>query len=919
MAGHEYIELESFSDNSSDFNSKQLHDNKTSSSFSLTALNKAQLLLILLRLGVISDDVYETGVLPSPSKFSQGTKYMIEKITSLSVFDAIEILRNALADHKEDVNFLREDYRLLERLVSQIPEGFGERKDDCNDKIKRNLEKVIEERYIDTFKNKTYLHIIDWDLQVRLEAALIEFHSPYPEIRAITDPYDDPNVPVETFRCYFIGFTWTFIGSIINSFFVHRMPSIGLNSHTIQILLLPCGKLWERFVPNKKIALGLLSFELNSGPWTYKEMMLSTIIYLCSASIPYLIYNIFVMKIDKFYGLKWVGIVFQILLTISTQFLGFSFAMIMKKVCVYPSKAIWPTLLPTIALNKALMNEGENNKVHGWSISRYKFFMIVGVCSFIYNWVPMHLFQALSNFNWPTWFNPSLIHLTNIAGSTMGLGLNPLPTFDWNQLNAGGCLTVPFYTYMNKYLGSLLGFIVILIVYYTNNYYTAFLPINSNRLFNNKAEVYKVHDILNEKNQFDHGKYQDIGPPYFSAANLVLYGAYFCLYPFAILYHFVTEWSSTRASFHSVWLSITDAFGKGKGNETQTGAEHRFGRYASDAHCKMMAKYDDVPDSWFIAILVVSTLFAVATVLFYPVETPVWGIFFTILINFIFLIPLTAIASVTGFSFGLNVLVELIVGYAIPNSGLALITLKAFGYNIDSQASNYITDQKLAHYSKVPPRAIFKGQLISTLINIVVSLTVANWQLAHIPDICDSHQKDKLSCPGANTYFYSSIQYGEIGPAKVFSGIYPILKWCFLLGALLVLPCVWFKKNGPQRLTMYFQPSIIIGGFLDFAPYNLLYFTGGLYLSYIFMYQIKKNYLLWWEKYNYILTSALSAGVAFSSLLIFFTVQYHPRELKWWGNLVSQQGIEGGYLPDIWKDVSTAPDGYIGLRKGNYP
>ena len=73
-----------------------------------------------------------------------------------------------------------------------------------------------------------------------------------------------------------------------------------------------------------------------------------------------------------------------------------------------------------------------------------------------------------------------------------------------------------------------------------------------------------------------------------------------------------------------------------------------------------------------------------------------------------FLIPLTSIASVTGFSFGLNVLVELIVGYAIPNSGIALITLKAYGYNIDSQASNYITDQKLAHYAKIPPRAILK-------------------------------------------------------------------------------------------------------------------------------------------------------------------------------------------------------------------
>ena len=83
------------------------------------------------------------------------------------------------------------------------------------------------------------------------------------------------------------------------------------------------------------------------------------------------------------------------------------------------------------------------------------------------------------------------------------------------------------------------------------------------------------------------------------------------------------------------------------------------------------------------------------------------GDFFTIAINFVFnSLNINCIRH--GFSFGLNVLVELIVGYAIPNSGIALITLKAYGYNIDSQASNYITDQKLAHYAKIPPRAILK-------------------------------------------------------------------------------------------------------------------------------------------------------------------------------------------------------------------
>lgn len=892
-----------------------------------SSLTEDQLRFVLLRLGIISDDNYKLKIPITEIEIPLSANFMIDKIENLTIQDAIAVLRDALVTHRGDVNFILEDYYLIERLIRMVPTEVQQQEEDQKQDQKQDREEYDEPKHDITgleedesmfdyskFKNKTYLNILDWNLQVRLEAALIAYHSPYPEVRAVTDPFDDPHIPVDTFRVYVIGLFWTFIGSVVNNFFVHRMPSIALGSHTIQLLLLPSGKLWEKVFPlNKKLKLpGGYEVNLNPGPWNYKEMMLTSIMYLCSSGTPYAIYNIFVMKLDKFYGLKWVTFTYQILLVFSTQFLGFGFAGVMRKVCIYPLKSLWPTVLPTIALNRALINQDENGQpIYGWTISRYSFFFVIFMFSFFYNWIPSFFFKALSTFNWPTWFNPNLLHLANITGSNIGLGLNPVPTFDWNILNAAGCLTIPFYTYINQYLGSVLAFFVICIIYYTNNKWTAYLPINTNELFNNKGEVYKVHNILNKDNHFDQNKYKEIGPPYFSAANLVVYGAYFALYPFAIFYHILSEWDSMKTSFKNVGKTLYESF--------TFQSKSIYGTFLNDPHCKMMALYDEVPDWWFTAILLLSTFAGILCVLVYPTETPVWGILFTIAINFVFLIPLTAIASVTGFSFGLNVLVELIVGYAIPNSGLALITLKSYGTNIDHQAANYITDQKLAHYAKIPPRAIFKGQMISTLLSIVMALLICNWQLNNVEDICERHQANKLSCPGANTFFYSSVQYGVIGPAKVFSGVYPVLKWCFLLGFLLVIPCLLFKHYGPRKLTRYFNPTIIIGGFLLYAPYNLLYYTGGLYLSYLFMYHIKKNYLLWWEKYNYILTSALSAGVAFSALLIFFTVKYDSLEIKWWGNEVQDYGVEGDNLPLNWLDPSTAPDGYFGLRKSQFP
>lgn len=34
---------------------------------------------------------------------------------------------------------------------------------------------------------------------------------------------------------------------------------------------------------------------------------------------------------------------------------------------------------------------------------------------------------------------------------------------------------------------------------------------------------------------------------------------------------------------------------------------------------------------------------------------------------------------------------------------------------------------------------------------------------------------------------------------------------------------------------------------------NLSYATTGVYMAFVFMYYIKRHYLAWWEKYNYLL------------------------------------------------------------------
>ncbi|EMG48591.1 hypothetical protein G210_0806 [Candida maltosa Xu316] len=868
--------------------------------------------------------------------------FIFEKIEQMSIDDALVILKQALIDHAHDVNVINEVQDLWAKLIAHYDPSFSESKvvvaDDEAEKHGLNIAAITNAPNAIRDKLSGFVHnvkekekgsgsslsddieedanytgkdaftIVDWDLQTRLEAVLIAYWSPYPEVRAVTFPYDDPNVPVETVRVYIIGIIWTAIGAVINQFFAERRPAISLAVSVVQVFLYPSGLLCEWVLPKWKFKIWKWTIDLNPGPYTYKEQVLATIFCgVTGGSTSYAAWNILMQKSPVFYNNTWVDFGYQVLLILSTNFLGVGLAGIMRKFAVYPVKAVWPTILPGLALNKTLLTPAKKELINGWKISAYNFFFLVFAGSFLYFWVPDYLFQALSTFNWMTWIKPDNVNLAVITGSVGGMGLNPIPTFDWNYLSALlQPLQVPFFTSACNLAGAFIGFFAILGVWYTNYKWTGFLPINDNGLYTNTGEPYAVTAIVNKDSLFDNDKYQEIGPPFYTAGNLVVYGAFFALYPFHIVYEI-------GMNYKDMW-DACKSFGrviKNYRKSTYDGFD--------DPHCTMMKAYPEVPEWAYLIIVILSLVLAIICVKVYPAQTPVWGIFFALGINFVFLIPLTTIYARTGFSFGLNVLVELIIGYAIPGNGLALAFIKALGYNIDGQAQNFVNDLKQGHYAKLPPRAVYRVQLLSIFVASFIQLGILNFQLnGGIADYCDPKNTQKFTCPNGRTFYSASVLWGVIGPKKVFNGLYPILQYCFLIGFLLAFPCIIIKKWGPKNVVKYFEPSIIIGGMLNFAPYNLTYLLPGFYFAYAFMHFIKRRFEGWWQKYNYIFSTGMNAGIAFSSIIIFFAVQYHDKSIDWWGNNVMYEGVD--YMQYGWLNATEqAPDGYFGPRMGHFP
>ncbi|KAK9452716.1 OPT oligopeptide transporter protein-domain-containing protein [Dipodascopsis uninucleata] len=796
-----------------------------------------------------------------------GGQFIIEKMATVTVSDAYDILTEALEYHKVDINFPSETLSRLHLLV-EGEEAYGQSTEIYN-------------------------------LDLRMEAALMKYHSPYPEVRSVCSPTDDPSIPVETFRAYVIGISWVIIGSFVNQLLYFRQPHFTLTSQVVQILLLPCGQFLARILPKKTFQVGKYSLNLNPGPWTFKEQMFATIITNVGAQSPVWGQYYPVIRESLFYGQKWSNFGFNFLINMICQFMGFGMAGVLRRWVVYPSKAVWPTMLPTLQLNKTLLMKEERRRINGWTISKYKLFNILLAASFLYFFIPDYLFTAISTFNWMTWIAPQNKNLAFVTGTSTGVGINPIPSFDWAMINYANPLIIPFYSFINTYLGTFIGAIVLLALYYSNVNYSAYLPMNTSSVYDRYGKTYNVTRAT-ENGVFNIEKYKEYSPPYVTAGYYMYLCASYSVYTFAFVYVFVMEWRTFRDALVGFWQGV------------------RFRKRSNydkfhDPLSVLMRNYKEVPDWWFLAVLAITVVVSCVVIHVYPTDTPVWTVIVIFGIAMAILIPCMVLYASTGYFMSTNMLGTILGGYLAPGSGVACLFIRALGYTVEDQSETFVGDQKLAHYSKLPPRAVFRGQLIGTIIQIVMS-TVA-LEVAHgIEDFCSYTQASRFYCAWSHSIYTGTLMFGLVGPTRTFDTLYPVVKWCFLIGALAAIPLYLLRQRFHRQLR-YFHPVLILGGMTRWGSgYNLTYYTGGLYFSTFFMYYIRTRYLAWWSKYNYIISCALTAGIAFSGILIFLALQYRPKTITWWGNVVSSAGVDASSttlkpLPAI---------GYFGIENGTW-
>ncbi|KAK3324637.1 OPT oligopeptide transporter protein-domain-containing protein [Cercophora scortea] len=799
-------------------------------------------------------------------------------------------------------------------------------------------------------------------------------NSPYPQVRASVAPTDNTTLSINTPRMWALSILFSILGASTNLFFSLRYPSVAITPVIALLLVHPLGLMWDYFLKrgddppeeyvdgcrseNASVAsptsfdrlhivpwerrsrLGRARLWLAQGRWNEKE---HSCVYVSSnVSFGFAFATDVIVEQTQFYK-QDAGIIYQLLLTLSTQILGYTFAGLTRRFLVRPSGMIWPGTLMSAAMFTTLHKE-ENKEANGWRISRWNFFYAVWLSAFLFYFLPGLLMPALSYFNVITWFAPNNVVVANLFGVVSGLGLFPV-TFDWAQIAyIGSPLLTPFWAAMNVVGGLVVVmWIIAPIAYYSNWLYSSYMPILSAAVFDNTGNVYDVSKVLTKDFVFDRAAYSSYSRVFLPITYVLSYGVQFAglasLLTHTVCWHgsdIWTQWKKSleetkgepKASTYAPLSGSATAAANGEpGRRTprRRGPRISLTRSASssenlmnreDVHNRLMKRYKDAPMLWYLATFVSMTAIGIFVVEYYPIHLPWYGLLLALAICSILFIPIGIIMAVTNQHSSIYLICQLVAGVVFPGRPVANMVFVTYGYISSAQGIKFAADLKLGHYMKIPPRILFSVQMVATVVSSITQIAVLNWMFAHVPGICTPQAINGFTCPIARVHFNGSILWGVVGPREFFGpgATYRVLIWAFAVGFILPIPLWLYARKRRTSIIRKISLPVLFGSLGWIPPATGLNFSVWALVCYVFNYLVKNRAQAWWAKYTMTLSAALDSGLAFGIVVVFFGFIY-PGWMKgfsWWGTEVYKWGCdwqacsflevpEGGrFGPDVW-------------------
>ncbi|XP_031479959.2 oligopeptide transporter 5-like isoform X2 [Nymphaea colorata] len=713
-------------------------------------------------------------------------------------------------------------------------------------------------------------------------------NSPIEEVRLTVPIMDDPTLPALTFRTWTLGLTSCLVLAFLNQFFGYRQNPLSVPPLAAQLVTLPLGRLMAAKLPKKKVKFPGTAgweFSMNPGPFNVKEHVLITILANSGANGVYAVHIVTMMRALYHRSIHPLA---AFLLSQTTQLLGYGWAGIFRKFMVDSPYMWWPPNLIQVALFRAL-HEKEVRRRGG--TTRLQFFFVVFAISFAYYIVPNYLFPFASAFSIGCVIWKGSVLAQQLTSGYRGLGIGAFG-LDWATISSylGTPIATPGHAILNVMAGFVLFlYVLVPIAYWTDSYHAKRFPLISSGVFDGAGHRYDTATVINPKTfQFNPEGYSKVGPIHLSPFFVLSYGLNFATLA-AIFTHIIL--------FHgrSLWDQTTQAVKNQK----------------MDVHTRLMRKnYERVPEWWFGVLLLITIALAFAACLGFggQLQLPWWGILLACAVSFAFTLPIGILTATTNVQPGLNIITEMIIGYTYPGRPLANVSFKTYGYVSMMQAIYFLSDFKLGHYMKIPPKSMFVVQLVGTVVATSLYFGTSWWLLSTIPNICDSEKNPLWDCPNDNVFYSASIIWGVVGPVRMFGrlGLYSKQNWWFLAGLLAPIPVWVSSRMFPERKWIkLINVPVILGGVLMMPPAGAVNYWSWGVVGILFNVVIYKRYKKWWSQHTYVMSAGLDTGVAFSAVLAYFALQtwlgpndeYGP---IWWGH------VDGSYNCDLAKCPTAA-------------
>ena len=547
-----------------------------------------------------------------------------------------------------------------------------------------------------------------------------------------------------------VGFGLSGFGSALATIFLFKPQSVSVSVIFLTVISYVAGNAMSIVIPNT----GFIGRWFNPHNFNSKEHLAVVIMASSASGAAYATEVLATQKL--FYGIIPNAVV-AILLLLSSQLLGYGMAGVLRKSLVYPTKMLWPSILPLNSLIETLHREKSEMK------KKFNFFWLIFTIVAVWEWFPQYIMPALTGISVFCLANRRSLVFTNIFGGTSGnegLGLLSL-SFDWQYITTSS-LFLPLITLTNSFIGFIICMVLYVSLYYGNVWRALDFPFLSQQLFSQNSnstlfDVFNQTQILDVNNELNPSALDVTGLPFFATTNASYLLTTNLGVSATVVHIFLWNYDAIKDAFSMPkWLHIKQVASnprawihKSLPNGTEKFQAEEISKL--DPHYRQMLAYAEVPSWWYMIILAFSVIGGLLSIYILKSSLPWWGFFIACTLSFLSTLFFGALAGLIGFNVPITSVIQLIGGYLHPGKPVANMYFVLFGANAQAQALFLIQNLKLGQYGKLSPKCTFTVQIMGTVFGAIVNYVLMSSITTNQRDIL-------LSIQGTNIWSGQVIQ-----------------------------------------------------------------------------------------------------------------------------------------------------------------